>query len=200
MKLTLNTKRLRIKLPSEEDAADLCRLAQDNRNYFSRATPSPSADFYTLRYWQDRIQIDLEEYRNQSALKLVLRLEHENAPVIGTVAYTNIVRGVFQACRLGYKIDQAHTGKGLMSEALECTNAYVFDVLDLHRIEANYMPSNNASARILERLGFCKEGFAKDYLFLDGKWQDHVLTSLTNPNIESDTDRDQLEARTNVVD
>jgi ribosomal-protein-alanine N-acetyltransferase len=47
---------------------------------------------------------------------------------------------------------------------------------------ANYIPCNERSARVLKRLGFEVEGYARDYLFLAGNWQDHVLTSLINPS------------------
>jgi len=52
----------------------------------------------------------------------------------------------------------------------------------MHRIMANYMPHNARSGDLLARLGFQKEGYAKDYLLIDGRWQDHVLTSLTAPD------------------
>ena len=68
-----------------------------------------------------------------------------------------------------------------MAEALRATNAFAFRELRLHRIMANYRPENERSGRLLERLGFVREGVAKDYLFIDGAWRDHVLTALVNP-------------------
>lgn len=92
------------------------------------------------------------------------------------------MRGVFQATYLGYQLDRAHVGNGLMQEALVAMIQYVFQELQLHRIMANYVPTNERSARLLRRLGFSVEGYARDYLFLDGVWKDHVLTSLPHPN------------------
>ena len=71
-----------------------------------------------------------------------------------------------------------------MSEALRAATAWIFGELRLHRIMANYRPENARSGRVLERLGFVREGFAKDYLFIDGAWTDHVLTALTTPHPE----------------
>jgi len=102
--------------------------------------------------------------------------------VIGTVGVSNIVRGPFQAAYLGYNISQDQQGKGLMTEALTAVIDYVFTEINLHRLMANYRPENLASARVLEKLNFTIEGFAKNYLMVDDQWCDHVLTSLTNPN------------------
>ena len=67
-----------------------------------------------------------------------------------------------------------------MTRALTLTNRCMFEQYNLHRIMANYLPENLASGRVLEKLGFVREGIAKDYLRINGVWRDHVLTSLTN--------------------
>ncbi|WP_258546831.1 GNAT family N-acetyltransferase [Psychromonas sp. B3M02] len=69
-----------------------------------------------------------------------------------------------------------------MFEMLQESIEYAFITADLHRIMANYMPSNIRSGHLLTRLGFEKEGLAKSYLKIAGSWQDHVLTSKINPN------------------
>ena len=69
-----------------------------------------------------------------------------------------------------------------MTEIVDASVSYVFQELNLHRIMANYVPENSRSARVLEKLGFEKEGLAKSYLKIAGRWRDHVLTSKLNPN------------------
>ena len=69
-----------------------------------------------------------------------------------------------------------------MSEAVAKAIEYMFEQQKLHRIMANYMPSNERSARLLHKLGFVVEGCAKKYLLINGQWEDHILTSLTNEN------------------
>ena len=91
------------------------------------------------------------------------------------------MRGAFHACHLGYQIGREHQGRGLMSEALRAGNAFMFESLRLHRIMANFRPENERSRRLARRLGFVEEGLARNYLFIDGAWRDHILTSLTNP-------------------
>src|SRR3546814_5111337 len=108
--------------------------------------------------------------------------EDPDGPVIGQVNFSNIVRGAFQAAHMGYQIDAECEGRGLMTEALRLAIDFMFARFGLHRIMANYIPDNHRSGRVLERLGFEKEGYARNYLFIDGAWRDHVLTALINPH------------------
>ncbi|MDF1837178.1 MAG: GNAT family N-acetyltransferase, partial [Planctomycetota bacterium] len=64
-----------------------------------------------------------------------------------------------------------------MTEALEGVVKFAFEELGLHRLMANYIPSNAASARALAKAGFEKEGFARSYLLINDVWEDHILTS-----------------------
>lgn len=102
--------------------------------------------------------------------------------IIGVIGISNIVRGAFQAAYLGYNLAETYQNKGYMTEALEEVIAFAFSALNLHRIMANYRPDNHASERVLEKLGFEREGYAKNYLMVNGQWADHVLTAKTNPN------------------
>jgi ribosomal-protein-alanine N-acetyltransferase len=94
--------------------------------------------------------------------------------------FTQIFRGAFQACYLGYQIGKEHEGNGLMCEALEAAIQYMFKQQNLHRIMANYMLTNQRSGALLKRLGFVIEGRAKKYLLIHEHWEEHILTSLTN--------------------
>ena len=73
-----------------------------------------------------------------------------------------------------------------MFEMLQAAIDYVFSEYNLHRIMANYIPTNSRSENLLNKLGFQKEGLAKSYLKIAGSWQDHVLTSKINPNEMND--------------
>ena len=61
-----------------------------------------------------------------------------------------------------------------------CHFDYMFEEENLHRIMPNYVPSNKRSEKLLTKLGFVREGLAKDYLFINGKWENHILTALVN--------------------
>jgi [ribosomal protein S5]-alanine N-acetyltransferase len=100
--------------------------------------------------------------------------------MLGECNFTNIVRGPFQACHLGFSIDQAAQGQGLMQEALESAIDFAFTRGQLHRIMANYRPENLRSGQLLRRLNFEEEGRARAYLKIAGEWRDHILTFRIN--------------------
>ena len=93
-------------------------------------------------------------------------------------AISNIRRGVSQAASIGYWIGLAHTRRGYMTNAVRTVLPFAFDVLGLHRLEAACLPHNVASARVLEKVGFRREGRARRYLKINGVWQDHDLFAL----------------------
>jgi len=82
-------------------------------------------------------------------------------------------------------VDREYGGSGVMMQLVRHVINYAFENLRLNRICANYMPANKRSGRLLEKLGFEKEGYAKRYLCINGQWEDHVLTALLNPDSSS---------------
>jgi ribosomal-protein-alanine N-acetyltransferase len=175
---------LRLARPGMQDG--LARFLSENfAGHLDRWSPPAAPAFFTAGFWEERLGSAVEEFHGDRAVRWVLQprgaADPFSAPVLGTANYTNIVRGAFHACHLGYQIARAEQGRGLMAEALTATNAFMFEALRMHRIMANYRPENERSRRLLERLGFVREGLAKDYLYIDGAWRDHVLTSLTHP-------------------
>jgi len=87
------------------------------------------------------------------------------------------------ACNMGYSVAEEFEGLGLMQEIARAGICYIFDVVGLHRIMANHAPSNERSEKMLRRLGFEREGYAKAYLKIADKWEDMVLNSLITSNI-----------------
>jgi [ribosomal protein S5]-alanine N-acetyltransferase len=96
------------------------------------------------------------------------------------------VRGPFQACYMSYRISEEYEGLGYVKESVASVVEHAFIALNLHRIMANYVPTNERSAAVLRRTGFTVEGRARDYLRLNGEWRDHVLTSRINPHWRPD--------------
>lgn len=177
----IETQRLILTIPTANDASRTLQYVTDNREHLSRWEPSRPAEYFTTEFWFNRLESAGEEFDSRRSLFLVL-LDRANpsSAFIGQVNFTNITYGAFQAAHLGYSLDHRATGKGLMREALTSAIKYVFEEMNLHRVMANYMPENEKSAKLLERLGFRAEGYARDYLRLAGDWQDHTLTALVN--------------------
>lgn len=185
--LVLDTPRLHLRLARPEEAALLQDFQIRNREIHARFNAPYSKGFFELDYWRERLARQREELLQDRTLCLTAFLREELLPegvparVVATCNFTKFVRGRFQACYLGYHVDHEYEGQGFVTETLRGAIPFVFRELRMHRIMANYVPENLPSERVLERLGFVKEGIARDYLFVAGGWSDHVLTSLTNP-------------------
>lgn len=178
----LTTPRLVVRMAGVEDAAEIVRYYTENEAHLAHSRPTPSAGFYTTEFWESQAHAALAELRSDRSLRLFLYGRDEPQRVVGNVNFTGFNRGAAHFCYLGYGVAGDLEGRGLMREALESAIPYVFDQLNMHRVMANYVPWNRRSGGLLRRLGFQVEGYARDYLFLNGRWEDHVLTSLTNPN------------------
>jgi ribosomal-protein-alanine N-acetyltransferase len=178
---SLTTERLVLRVPTPDDAEAMCRYVNENRNHLSPWDPARSDEYFTVDYWRHELDRVVDEVREGTRLQfMLLSRKNSGGPIQGQCTYSNIVRGPFQAAYLGYALARRVEGQGLMEEALRATIDYCFRVLNLHRIMANYTPGNARSARLLKKLGFAPEGYARDYLRIAGEWQDHVLTTLIN--------------------
>ena len=172
----ITTARIHIILPGMDHAPLLQQYYQSNGNHLAPWEPARAANFYDLPTIEQRLQENRQLAQEDRGYALVL-LNLPRTEIIGVCNFNNIVRGVFQACHLGYSVSALHQGQGLMFEALQALLPWAFDELDLHRVMANYMVQNARSGNLLTRLGFEREGVAKKYLKIAGQWQDHVLTA-----------------------
>jgi len=176
----LTTENLIITVLLHEDYKFLVKYEMDNRNHLSPWEPARTAEYFGLNETLKRVKLNYNNFELGSSITLVA-FDKSKSEIICVCSFSNIIYGVFQSCNLGYSITHKMEGKGLMFEMLQTAIAYLFSEYNLHRIMANYMPSNTRSATLLEKLGFQKEGLANSYLKIAGSWQDHVLTSRINP-------------------
>lgn len=176
----LTTKNLILSLPSQGDLSAIKEFEDRNHNHLRKWESTNSINSQsTHEEIQKRLENWIKECEEGKSLRFFIRSKDDSNKIIGFCNFTQIFHGAFQACYLGYKIDHKYEGKGLMFEALEASIKYVFEELGLHRIMANYMPINTRSAKLLYRLGFIIEGYAKNYLSINGRWEDHILTALS---------------------
>lgn len=188
----LMSKHLIIRIPTPQDAQKLRDYYWQNRTHLANWEPLRQQSFYSVPWWVHRIEQIQEEFREASAVGFVAFTKDEGK-VVAIANFSNIIQGVFQSCNLGYSVDAQFQGKGIMSEFLTAVLDFIFENLGLHRVMASYIPVNKRSGALLERLGFEREGYARKYLKIAGKWQDHVLTSLLQEDWLSLTAKQQRE-------
>jgi len=177
----IETARLVLTIPARDDASRMLSYVLKNREHLAPWEQTRANDYYTLEHWSEHLSSAVEEFKRGESLRLILVYrEKQSGSIQGQCTFSNIVRGPFQASYLGYSLDKDAVGNGLMYEALTAAISYVFEKMNLHRVMANYIPTNERSARLLRRLGFTVEGCAREYLQIAGRWQDHVLTALIN--------------------
>lgn len=118
---------------------------------------------------------------DRERLGVFLLSTHE---LVAQVGLSQICRGPFNNAVMGYWGSSAHAGRGVVSAGVRLALSYCFAVphwgLGLHRVEANVIPTNQASIRVVRRVGFRLEGFSPRYLQIAGEYQDHLRFALTS--------------------
>lgn len=176
-----------LRLPESADIPALLDYHLRNREALAPFSPRRGENFYRADYWHAQLALDHSHFDQARSCRLCL-FDADDRTLIGEVNLSNLVPYPFYAATLGYSLDPAHWGRGRMKRALTLALDYLFAHFNLHRIMANHLPDNERSARLLQGLGFEREGYARDYLLIDGVWRDHVLTALTRDDWQT---RDQ---------
>jgi ribosomal-protein-alanine N-acetyltransferase len=161
---------------------EVLRFYADNRDHLEPWSPAWPAAFFTEDFWRDQVEHRQQEFRAGLGLRLFVFRRDRPERVIGNVSLTQIARGPLQQANLGYALAADEQGSGYMLEAVRGTVHHAFAELGLHRVMANHMPHNHRSARLLKAAGFTTEGYARAYLLINGRWEDHVNTAIVNPD------------------
>lgn len=177
------TERLVLKVLDKKDAKLVLDYYIRNRDFLREWGPERNEEFFTLTFMERVLECELKEYEQGRLLRLWIFKKGDMSRVVGTVAFNNIIRGAFLSCHLGYKLDKDEINKGYATEAIRKGIDIIFNYYGLHRIEANIMPRNTPSLRVVEKLGFYNEGMAYKYLKINGKWEDHIHMVLLNPDL-----------------
>ncbi len=178
MSETLHTERLVLREPRDADAAVLLAYYLRNEERFAPWEPDRVDSIEHHARW-------IAWRRSESAIgrgRSFLAFDHAGDALAVVVNLYQIDHGASHSAILGYSGDGAFEGKGYAREAVQAVITHAFTALHLHRISANYQPTNVRSAGLLRRLGFTVEGYARDMLYLRGSFRDHILTSLVNPD------------------
>ncbi len=173
----LKGERVYLRTPLISDHAQWARVRGDSRAFLTPWEPTWPSDDLTRMAFRRRIRRYQRDAREDDGYALFLFLGDSDT-LIGGLTLAHVKRGVTQSCSLGYWMGETYANQGYMSEAVRLVIPYVFGTLKLHRIEAACLPENAPSIRLLEKAGFQKEGYARRYLCINGRWRDHVLFAL----------------------
>lgn len=180
MRTAYETERLILKVLDETYAHLVLDYYSRNREFLQEWEPLKGEDFYTKEYHEKVLNDELVSIERGNSFRLWMFNKQNQSKIIGCVGFSNIIRGSFLSCHLGYKSDKDEISKGYVTEALQKGIDIMFNDFGLHRIEANIMPKNKRSLRVVEKLGFYSEGLAYKYLRINGTWEDHIHMVLLN--------------------
>lgn len=186
MRTHYETDRLVLKVLDDTSAHVVLDHALRNREFLKEFEPLKPEDFYTMDFQKKLLLKEFEEIFKGNFLKLWIfkKSDEDFEKVLGSISFSNMVRGGFLSCFLGYKLDKDELNKGYMTEAVKKGVEIMFTEYGLHRIEANIMPRNKPSMKVVEKLGFCNEGLSRKYLNINGKWEDHIHMVILNEAME----------------
>lgn len=176
-----HTNRLYLKILKSSSAKEVLDYYKRNEDFLKRWDPKREDYFYTLAYQRYMLKYEYKEYKKDNIIRFWIVKKKTNN-IIGNICFSNIIMGNFKSCYLSYKLDKTETGKGYITEALIKGIDIMFNIYGLHRIEANVIPNNINSLKVMERLKFEEEGYSKRYLLINGMWQDHVHFAKYNDN------------------
>ena len=163
-----------LRTPQASDFDAWAALREASREFLTPWEPTWPADDLTRAAFRHRLRRYAEDVRTDQGYPFFLFRKEDNA-LVGGLALASVRRGVAQAASLGYWIGAPYVRRGYMTAAVRGLLPVAFDLLRLHRVEAACIPTNLASVRLLERVGFRREGYAWAYLCINGMWQDHLL-------------------------
>lgn len=178
MLLAYETSRLLLKIIHADQAEAVLDFYFRDKELFETYEPDRMQNFYTLQYHR---QMLIFEYNMAVQGKLFRFYIYEKSSpdrIIGTICVHHINRGYSGSCEVGYKFSSEVHRRGYAAEALSLIMQLVFCDLKLHRALAYVLPDNEASIRLLERVGFVREGISRGHLLLHGRWEDHVQYSM----------------------
>ena len=181
LSLRLTTQRLVLRPPRTGDVGEIRRLLRHNQAHLKpwNPAPRPGEDPTSITEISNLVLRQRREWKTGRSFAFMLALKRDPSTLIGKVALNGVMRGAMHGAYLGYWIDVDHQGGGLCTEAIGAVLDFAFGPAELHRIQAAIMPRNARSLRVIEKLGFRREGYAERYLQIDGRWEDHILFART---------------------
>ena len=174
---TLKGRKVYLRVPQLSDWAEWARLRAASRDFLTPWEPTWLEDELTKYAFRRRLRRYSRDSRDGVGYAFFIFCKG-NDSLMGGITLSNVRRGVTQSCSVGYWVGQKYAGRGVMQDAVKTSFSFVFDELGLNRLEAACLPHNEASSTVLLKTGFKKEGYARKYLRINGKWSDHLLFAI----------------------
>lgn len=176
---TIEGEQVYLRAPQMSDYSEWATLREASRAFLTPWEPTWPADDLSRSAFRRRLRRYAEDQRSDQSYAFFLFRRNDQA-LVGGLTLANVRRGVAQAGSIGYWIGEPFARRGLMGGAVRALVPFAFTSLRLHRLEAACIPTNAPSIRLLESAGFVREGYAREYLCINGLWQDHILFGRLN--------------------
>lgn len=168
--------RVFLRAPERGDYEAWVSLRASSREFLAPWEPSWPPDALSRSSFRARVARYAEDWRTDQSYNFFIFTHDET--LVGGVGLSNLRRGVSETASLGYWVGEAFARQRYMTGALPLVLDFAFERLGLHRVDAACLPTNIPSRALLARAGFQQEGYAREYLCIAGKWQDHLLFAI----------------------
>lgn len=176
-KLELKGFKVVLRPPQPDHCEEWLGVRKRNQRFLQKYEPAWSKDANSSSYFYRRLARQYRDwYADRAYPFLIFKVEDDS--LIGGINILHVARGAAQYAMLGYWLDAAHQGQGYMLAAMRLTIYFAYNDLKLHRLNAAVLTTNQRSIKLLKRMGFAEEGFAREYIEICGEWQDHKLFGL----------------------
>ncbi|MDR3449206.1 MAG: GNAT family protein [Alphaproteobacteria bacterium] len=158
-------------------------LRDQSRDFLVPWEPSWPDNALSYSFYCGLLRRQWRDWRNGKAYAFAIFLNNDAQPpvLVGGITLGDIHYAAAQKGTIGYWMGQPYANRGLMREAVDVVCDFAFTRLRLQRVEASCLPHNEPSKALLRRAGFEEEGYAKAYLQINGKREDHILWGKPNP-------------------
>lgn len=180
MNVFYQTDRLILNILQPSWAPIILNFYKKNKDVLEPLEPARSDRFYTESFQRANLSLEYNSFFKNNYMRYWMFDKKNPDFPIGTICFSNFLRGAFNSCMIGYKLDKDYTKKGYMTEALNFLLHEVCFDYPLHRIEAYVMPDNTSSIRLLNKLGFKQEGYLHEFAKINNSWEDHFLYTYFN--------------------
>jgi [ribosomal protein S5]-alanine N-acetyltransferase len=165
---------VQLRAPAMEDFEQWRALRMSGRDFLQPWEPTWTDDEFLLSSFRRRLSHYARLATDDQAYPFFI-FSNDGEILKGAITLSNVRRGVAQMATLGYWTGVNYANSGVMTDAMLAIMTFASEELELHRLEASCLPTNLPSIRLLTRAGFDREGFARAYLKINGRWEDHVM-------------------------